>query len=135
MMLRAGIVAAVLLPLLVAVWQRWSLCATAGMFGIPCPGCGLTRATLAALRGDLATAWSLHPLFAVLAPVYVYLVGTLTYRFVAGDRAKPVSRRANHILSIVAGTAAVLMLVVWAARFFGAFGGPVPVQSWHQLIR
>ncbi len=31
--------------------------------GIPCPGCGMTRAWLAALRGDFAAAVAYHPLF------------------------------------------------------------------------
>ncbi len=31
--------------------------------GIPCPGCGMTRAWLAALRGDFAAAAAYHPLF------------------------------------------------------------------------
>ena len=35
-------------------------------FGISCPGCGMTRALLAALRLDFATAFSYHPLFFLL---------------------------------------------------------------------
>ena len=31
--------------------------------GVSCPGCGLTRATLAFLRGDLKQAFYYHPLF------------------------------------------------------------------------
>ena len=33
------------------------------MTGIPCPGCGMTRAWLAALRLDFAAAFAYHPLF------------------------------------------------------------------------
>ena len=35
-------------------------------FGISCPGCGMTRALLAALRLDFAAAFSYHPLFFLL---------------------------------------------------------------------
>ena len=31
--------------------------------GIPCPGCGMTRALAAVLRGDAASAFSFHPLW------------------------------------------------------------------------
>ncbi len=31
--------------------------------GIPCPGCGLTRAFLSLLYGDIASAFFYHPLF------------------------------------------------------------------------
>ena len=31
--------------------------------GIPCPGCGLTRAYISAFHGDLKTAWYFHPLW------------------------------------------------------------------------
>ena len=50
----------------------WSLtgtsCTLRSITGLPCPGCGLTRALIAALRGDLAAALQLHPLF-WLAPL------------------------------------------------------------------
>ncbi len=80
-------------------------------------------------------AWHLHPLFPLVAPVYVYFVVALIYRFVAGARAKPVSRRADRVVSIVAGVAVALLIVVWVSRFLGAFGGPVPVRTWHEVIR
>lgn len=35
-------------------------------FGISCPGCGMSRALLAALRLDFAAAFSFHPLFFLL---------------------------------------------------------------------
>ena len=36
--------------------------------GAPCPGCGMTRAWLAALHLDLAGAFRLHPLFWMAPP-------------------------------------------------------------------
>ena len=38
-------------------------CPILAVTGIPCPGCGLTRACLAALRLDLAAAFSYHFMF------------------------------------------------------------------------
>lgn len=40
--------------------------------GIPCPGCGMTRACIAALRFDFVDALYFHPLF-FLAPVILLL--------------------------------------------------------------
>lgn len=42
-------------------------------FGIACPGCGMTRALLSALRLDLAAAFAYHPLWPFLLPVGMYL--------------------------------------------------------------
>ena len=41
------------------------------MTGIPCPGCGMTRAWLAALRLDFAAAFAYHPLFWVVPFAFV----------------------------------------------------------------
>lgn len=40
--------------------QLWP-CMFAEMTGLPCPGCGMTRASLALMRGDLRTALLFHP--------------------------------------------------------------------------
>ena len=42
------------------------------IFGIPCPGCGMTRAYLALLRLDFAAAFEYHPLFPIPAIAFVY---------------------------------------------------------------
>jgi len=39
-----------------------SFCPFKVMTGLPCPGCGLTRATVALLHGDLSTSLHFHPL-------------------------------------------------------------------------
>jgi hypothetical protein len=43
-------------------------------FGIICPGCGMTRALLAALRLDFGTAFSYHPMFWSLPILYLYFL-------------------------------------------------------------
>ena len=42
--------------------------------GLPCPGCGLTRAWLHALRGDWAAAFRAHAFFAAVPPCVWFLV-------------------------------------------------------------
>jgi hypothetical protein len=110
------------------------VCLTAGVLGLPCPGCGLTRATLAALHGRFEEAFRLHPLFLPVAPIYAYFVGSLAYRYVLGSRAKPPSRIADQVVTGMALTAIALLTGVWVARFFGAFGGPAPVRTWASFM-
>jgi hypothetical protein len=38
-------------------------CVYQAAFGVPCPGCGLTRAFRAAAKGDLRAAGHYHPLW------------------------------------------------------------------------
>lgn len=44
-------------------------------FGIPCPGCGMTRALLSVAKLDLKAAFYYHPLFfiVILAAIYIAL--------------------------------------------------------------
>jgi hypothetical protein len=49
-------------PLALAVALKVPLCPTAIISGMPCPGCGMTRAALALAHGDVHRACSLNPL-------------------------------------------------------------------------
>lgn len=41
--------------------------------GVPCPGCGMTRAYVSLIRGDLKDAFYWHPLF-LLPPILLIIV-------------------------------------------------------------
>ncbi len=45
------------------------VCLFRALSGLPCPGCGLTRALVALLHGDLAAAFVYHPYSFVLLPL------------------------------------------------------------------
>jgi hypothetical protein len=108
------------------------VCPTALFFGVPCPGCGLTRATLALLHGDLAGALHFHPLVFVLAPLFAYVLGVSLVDYVRGTPSAPARLTAWVSQRIRYGAALALLVValgVWGARFAGYFGGPVPVES------
>ncbi|HJV49192.1 MAG TPA: DUF2752 domain-containing protein [Geothrix sp.] len=49
-------------------------CAFHALTGLPCPGCGLTRAFVALAHGRLREAWTLHP-FAF--PLYAFCLAGL----------------------------------------------------------
>lgn len=102
-------------------------CPLAAMFHVPCPTCGATRSTLALLSGDLRGAL-LNP----VAPALVAIVGVLAGRLVyvaARDGhtrafdAHPLVRALTKAFLGALGVA----VVIWILRFFGLFGGPVPV--------
>lgn len=121
----------------VALMLRFGLwrCPVAELFGVPCPGCGLTRAALALAVGDLERALGLHPLSPLVLPWFALVA--------AGALVRGTARRAGlepgaaprwvdgvaRALERAAPLLLVLLVGVWVARFFGAFGGPVPVTS------
>lgn len=50
------------------------LCYFKATFGIPCPGCGLTRAFVRLFSGNLAGAFYFHPLFLVVIVLAILMV-------------------------------------------------------------
>lgn len=126
---RLVIVALVMSPLVAVILVDVPSCPTAWLFGLPCPGCGLTRATLSALRGDFHDALRYHPLVFVATPMYFGVIGSIAFGYVRGGTEKIPSGRMTKLLTAVALVTFVLLIGVWAARFFGAFGGPVPVRT------
>jgi Protein of unknown function (DUF2752) len=109
------------------------LCPTALVLGIPCPGCGLTRATLALLRGDLRAAVGFHPLAPVLVPLLAGVFGKALFDYVRGAPPTPPARAwwAGRTAVWLSSALLALLLGVWLARFAGYFGGPVAVESFH----
>lgn len=75
---RAG--AVVLFLLLIVFWGGWR-CPILAYTGIPCPGCGMTRAARALLRLDFAAAWAQNPMIFLLPfPVLLAAYGRLRGR-------------------------------------------------------
>lgn len=92
------------------------------MTGIPCPGCGMTRAWLAALRLDFAAAIAYHPLFWVVPIAFV----------LAFVREDATSDKVKRGIDIVIAVLCVLVISVWIVRLVDPadagllFGGRVP---------
>ena len=83
------------------------------LFVVACPGCGMTRALLAAVLSDFETAFSFHPLFPLLIPAALYLglreTGTL----------RLTARAENTYILLFAG----VFILVYVLRLCG--GDPV----------
>lgn len=134
---RIAVLALVLGVLAVAIWSDFPLCPVAGTFGIPCPGCGLTRATLALLHGDVRSALHFHPLVWLMAPLFVGFVGAAVFELVGDPTNRPRRPLLNwngRGVTVVAIFVLIAMLGVWALRFAGHFGGPVPVTTLSEWL-
>ena len=60
---------------IVALLYRLGItCVFKEYLGFICPGCGMTRATLAALRLDFGTAFHYHPMFWSIPILYLYFL-------------------------------------------------------------
>ena len=93
----------------------------------PCPGCGLSRATMALARGDLPAALHFHPLVPVVLPAAAAYVALGLWRWLKNGRFESFAAERGRLSTAIAVVLGVLLFGVWIARFFGAFGGPVPV--------
>lgn len=108
------------------VIAKLPLCPFAVLTKTPCPGCGMTRATLAIASGDVHGAWQLHPFAFVVSPIVAVALGALAWSYVrAGHATLP--RALTRPLLIALGALFAAMLAFWVARFFGLHGGPVAV--------
>lgn len=75
-------------------------------FGIPCPGCGMTRALIAAVRFDFKAAFYYHPLFFVVIIAAVYMLLKLTGRVSVSKKAE------NNLLKAIC----ILFITVYIIR-------------------
>jgi len=113
-------------------FELWR-CPVAELLRVPCPGCGMTRAALALISGDVAGALRLQPLSPAVVPIAVAFAAHELLAYVRFGRARPERLRGRWSKRALAALVA-LLIGVWIARFFGAFGGPVRVSS-HLLGR
>lgn len=105
------------------------LCPFAGWLGIPCPGCGLTRATVALMSGDWHTALRWHPMVGFVLPMLAWFA--MSALLTSRQQAPGVALARVQRLGNWCGLALVIALIaVWGLRFAGFFGGPVPVKTY-----
>ena len=124
---RAALVTIVLPCLGLLALGEVRTCLFAFVARVPCPACGLSRATRALLRGDLAAALEFHPLRLLVLPFVIFLAARTARCFIeTGSMADAERGLAGTPRAVMLGVV-VLVLAVWISRFFGAFGGPVTV--------
>jgi hypothetical protein len=101
------------------------ICPSRVIFGLCCPGCGLTRACIALLQGDFSATLRFHPMALILAPMlgWMCIHGLL----VSAGRIPP-----DTLWSLTRTTAKPLWIAVligligvWTGRAMGWLG-PLP---------
>jgi hypothetical protein len=103
-------------------------CPFAMMTHMPCPGCGSTRAVVALMHFHFGDALRFNP----SAPIVAICVGVLVveglWMVVRDGHAHELALRGPGRGALTGLVVAVaLQFPIWALRFFGLFGGPVPV--------
>ncbi len=91
-------------------------CPVALVFGVPCPGCGLTRAVLLLFRGDFAGAFSMHPL--------VYTLPIIAGLFIAALFSERFAR--SKVFTALCLVFAVLFIGVYVYRMIAFFPSKEP---------
>ncbi|MDR3278233.1 MAG: DUF2752 domain-containing protein [Oscillospiraceae bacterium] len=108
------------------VFARYFLgsgCLIASSTGLPCPGCGETRALIALLHGDLAGSIRFHPLLIPsMAVLAVYFVSWLT-------REKTPRYARAMLLGLT-----LALIVTYAARMVLMFPSHVPMVINHRGV-
>ncbi len=118
-----------LLPLIVfaaLILSDLPLCPTKNLLGLPCPGCGLTRATTAMVSLSFEDMWHYHPLAPIIAPlVLVFFVRAGLKAIGRPPKFDPMAKMPQWMaVSIL-----TLFVGFWVVRLLGGFGGlPDPVS-------
>lgn len=88
-------------------------CPVRNLLGFPCPACGLTRATAAALRGDFALAFSCHPLFPL---AYICLLLFILYLFLSAKH--KLTKKRDKLFAVIFICILIAFLAVYFIRIF-----------------
>ena len=107
--------------------SRVPVCPMVNLMGHPCPGCGLTRATLACVHGHFGEAARLHPLVFFATPIVAVCGVLAAHSYVKRGKVRFSAPAARLIMPPLKALYAAL-IVLWIVRFFGVLGGPVPVD-------
>lgn len=111
---------------LFCVWEKYlhSLCPMVMITGLPCPGCGLTRALFCLLRLDFSGAFRMHPFIYPIA-FYAGIFGWNRY-----------IRKQNmgSLLKALVLLSAVAMILFYIWRMLKFFPGDPPMSYYSRNL-
>jgi hypothetical protein len=98
-------------------------CPILAVTGMPCPGCGLTRATMQLLHGDIVPALRTH----VFAPVFLLAFVVMFLSLVLPEKYRQFLLSSVHQLEVRSGFTAFLLsglMLYWLVRLMGILPFP-----------
>lgn len=98
------------------------ICALRMLAGIPCPGCGLTRAFLLLSQGDIKTATEMHPFW---IPIVFVLVLFVVGRYFIENKEK--RRKIFHIIKLLAILIVIGMFALYVYRMINFYPDVEPM--------
>lgn len=108
---------------LITLIDTGTRCVYKNLFGIPCPGCGMTRSYLHLLKGEWKEAFYDHPLF-ILVPVIVVLSILMLKQ--------GLSKRAHRILSVALLVIAAVFILMYIYRMVLLFPDKDPLKFYDR---
>jgi hypothetical protein len=90
------------------------ICPSRLLFGVNCPGCGMTRSVLLTLGGDLRGALAVNPAGPVLVAALILLAAQLLLAARVPEGGTPAGRRLLSWASLYGAVVASVMLIQWA---------------------
>jgi len=118
-----GVIIFVSYYVLVELVDSGTRCVSKNLFGIPCPGCGMTRSYLHVFEGDFKAAFFDHPLFFTL-PI-ILIVTALLFK-------KTLSKKMQWILNGILFFLTGLFIVVYIVRMFLYFPDQDPLKFYDR---
>ena len=95
--------------MIIAQLVTGTTCFIKSTIGVPCPGCGMTRATLELLSGDIPAALHYHPLVLIFYPAIVSLF--LLWKFCRESHPKAVTAFAMIFVAVLIVTYVIRMII------------------------
>jgi hypothetical protein len=104
-------------------------CAVASLLHRPCPGCGMTRALRLLVAGQVDASLRMHPLAVPVLVAGLMLVAASVWATLQLGSPLRLHRTRFGRVALAAGVVTYgATLALWVLRWFGLFGGPVPVH-------
>lgn len=98
------------------------VCIMRMLFGIPCPGCGITRAFILLSQGKIKEATIMHPFWIAIV---VLLIAFLINRYFVKD--KKMSKKVMSVLKVCAIITLLLCIVYYIYRMIAWYPQKEPV--------